>query len=430
VQEPAETAVVVQVNLGDQGSLGVTQSAKTAMDTALSYLSKNPPPFFGCKQVVWSVILILGKELLSYTRPQSVDDLKAFDWNTVVIGDPKTYPQAPPPPKEDFDQVRAVYTLAKVHWDKEAKKIGMNKSGVPTYTSFLQKWKLWRDYHAIYRTMYPMDTLGTSHDRFTISCKSRTSAAAMLEAVEQDMQAFLGERARAELADRLALELAVREAAERDAKEKATQLLAEKAQAALEVLAPTTQGGRVTRRVAEANREQQKAAAADVDDRIQEATLEVLNQRLEAEKIRRERQKLIAKDAKEKSRKKKQAKRHQTELLDSNPTPRKKATTDNGWEPPKLIRRGGIYSPPGAHWKNASIKKLQLLCSLRNQLTVADMLQKPMTLALVMEWLSADGDDTTFQERVFLYLMFLLMSEAKYVHGGGPCCSTLTMYVI
>jgi hypothetical protein len=415
VAAPDADEVVAEIALGDQGTLEVTHQAKSAMDIALSLMATRPAAIFSCKQAVVAVCYILGKELLSYTMPQTADELNAFDWDTVVPGDTSTYPHAPPPPKADFDVVKAVHGLSKAEKDAEAVLLGMTHSGAPSYASYKQKWKMWRDIHAIFRTMNPQETLATCHNRVLICCKSRNSVLAMQTAVEGAIKGFIADRARAKRKVQLALELAVREAAEKEAEEKAKQLEAEKAQA-MQGLTPSAPGGRVTtRRGAEANQKQQEAVVAEVVERINEASAEVLGKRLEAEKLRRERQKLIAKEARDKTRKKVQAKRYQVQLLDINPSPRKKAAPDNGWAPPKLIKPGGMYSQPGAHWKGASIKKLQLLHAFRNQLTVAGMLERQMTLALVMEFLGADGDDTTFQERVFLYLLFLLISAGRYV---------------
>jgi hypothetical protein len=112
----------------------------------------------------------------------------------------------------------------------------------------------------------------------------------------------------------------------------------------------------------------------------------------------------------------KKAQRNDTTRLDEKLTPRKKAKETPAWDPPMQVK-GGVYDPPGAEWKKSSINKLQLLSALRHQLTVSGMLHKPMTLATVMEFLGADGIRTTFPERVFLYLMFLMLAQSRYVHG-------------
>jgi hypothetical protein len=56
------------------------------------------------------------------------------------------------------------------------------------------------------------------------------------------------------------------------------------------------------------------------------------------------------------------------------------------------------------------------LSALQTVLTTLGLLDKPMAFAIVMEFLRAGGDETTFQERVFLYLiMCLLLAQKRYV---------------
>lgn len=431
VPERDSNSVVIQVSLGGQQTLDVTQGAKEAMDTALTYMSSTPPPFFNCKQAVVAVTEILGKELLEYTMPQSREELEAFNWDDVKSGDKSTYPEAPQPDDADFAVVKAVHTLSKDAKDKAAQALGMPHAGVPSYITYLQKWKKFRDILAVYRTMYPKESIQTSYDRAVISLRYCRAEAAMLVALDQDINKFLADRKRAKKKEQLARDMTAKEAEAKEAENKAKQLAAEKKQqekekhdAALQEIA--AQGVRVTRTSTRARQmeitEEMKRREAEIletEQRIQEATDEATQKRRERQRLREEKQKMEEEEANR--RKKKRSKRNDVTRLDMNPSPRKRANLRPDWDPP-MLDRPGVYSAPGAIWKDSNIAKLQLLSALRAQLTVHCLLDKPMTMATVMEFLGADGDGTTFQERVFLYLMCLLIAQTRYVHFYSPCC--------
>ena len=117
-----------------------------------------------CKQVAIAVTQILGKELLSYTMSQSKEILMAFKWESVEAFEKDSYPEAPQPDKYDFQKVKAVHKLVKAEKDEDAKKCGMPHAGVPSHCTYLQRWKQWRDFHALYYHMHPDYTTQMVHD--------------------------------------------------------------------------------------------------------------------------------------------------------------------------------------------------------------------------------------------------------------------------
>jgi hypothetical protein len=426
--------VVIRVSLGgpQERTLDVTHEAKQAMDLALVYLGGKPPAFFHCKQSALAVALILGKELLAYTMPQSVEFLESFDWGKVIVGNYTTYPVAPSPTASEFAVVKVVHKECKAGKDAEARANGIPRSGAPGYESVTQKLRTFRNHHAVYRTMYPKEDIHTIHDRVLIALKGCNSVAHMQVVVDEEITRFLATRARAKKNAQLAEEMAARLEEAKAAEAKASQLEAERAEAEKQLAASTTpkktgvlstlrrtRHQQVATRMKEAEQEAKalkarEDALAAVQKRIQEAADEANRKRMERESLRKEKQKLDAKEAKLKLLEKK-ARRNDTSRLDLDPSPRKKAKTNANWDPP--LWQNGVYRAPGDDWKDASIKKLQLLSALRNQLTASCMLDKPMTLATVMEFVGADQDETTFQERVFLFLMCLIIAQTRYVHG-------------
>ena len=74
--------------------INVSHKAMDAMRDSVRALENKPTPYFKQQYVMNAVVEILGKDLHAYQMPQSQDVLKSFNWNQVVHGRPKTYPQA------------------------------------------------------------------------------------------------------------------------------------------------------------------------------------------------------------------------------------------------------------------------------------------------------------------------------------------------
>ena len=265
----------------------------------------------------------------------------------------------PPPPQEDFAKVRAVFTLSKLERDEIARAMGLPHSGGPCYESYLTKWKLWRDLHALFRTMYPNESKSTSNARVMGSMKYCNSVAAIGNKVEEEITKFLGARNRAKQKAQLAEQLAVREAEEKAAAEKAKQLEAQKAQKEKEREQVANQRttvatmGRVTRTKSDAIRlkkaeelKRKEEEVAEVQRAIDKANAEAESRRLERERLQLERKQLEAKEKAARNGRKKN-KRNDTSRLDLDPSPRKKANKDTSWDPPQRSKNGG-YSRPGA----------------------------------------------------------------------------------
>ena len=108
VSAPDPSRSYLKVTSGSE-SIMVSQDAWDSMNTAVDYMANQPGPFFKAKFAVIAVAKILGQELLSYSMPQTADDLNSFDWSGVILGRMDTYPKAPKPPKSDFNKVRLVH---------------------------------------------------------------------------------------------------------------------------------------------------------------------------------------------------------------------------------------------------------------------------------------------------------------------------------
>jgi hypothetical protein len=317
IPDPSES--VIRVSLCHGEVMDVTQGAKEAMDTALTYMSKSPPPFFSCKQAVLAVVEILGKELLPYTMPQSREELEAFNWDDVRSGDRSTYPEAPQPDAADFSVVKAVHKLSKEAKDKSARAIGMPHAGVPHYITYLQKWKRWRDIHAVYRTLYPKESIQMITDRVTFDLKNCKSDAAMMLAVDEVISKFFGNRKRAQKKEQLAREVAAKEAEAKEAEKKAKALEAEKARqekekedaAQNEIAARPVLTRNLAKAKAAEKSEAIKKMEADIlatEQKIQEADEEAARKLAARQRLRAEKRKLEEEEAKRRNREKNKGK--------------------------------------------------------------------------------------------------------------------------
>ena len=414
-EDPAQP--VFEIRYGTE-TIAVTRDAHQAMSQAMTGMSSRPPIYYNCKQVVTAIVKILGKELLSYTMPQSTDDLKAFDWNTVVVGDSSTYPKAPAPKPADFKKIRIVFLWEKDRKDKEAQDQGAPHAGVPSVITLRQRWKTWRDSHAVYRTMYPEETLQMIADRVTIALKASNSEANMEERITEDIRKYIQSRKRATKKREVEEKLKTTEQEEAAAKAKAEELQQQKARVDQEKQQlqsrVDTQFGRTRR----AQQQGRKAAMDEIEKEAAETEKGINEANAEARKKEEEKQSLLQAKRKveeeEVKSKVKRSRRNDTSRLDAAITPRRKAELDPTWKPPTLV--GKKFEKPGAKWEEASTKKLALLSRLRAALATEHVLQQPMTFATVMEFLSLDDATSTFNDRVFIHLLCLMISQKRYVH--------------
>ena len=159
-EAPNPDEIVLDVSLGGE-ILHVTRAAKASMGSALDAVANQPTVYFRCRFAVGAVTDILSVDMNEYSMPQTEEDLKAFDWDSLVPGRKDTYPQGTPPTDNDFAKVKAVHGIVREEKDKEARVRGLPKSGVQSYCTYKQRWKQWRDICAVYRHMEPIMELPT-----------------------------------------------------------------------------------------------------------------------------------------------------------------------------------------------------------------------------------------------------------------------------
>ena len=419
------TRPAIEVMFGRE-TIVVSEEAKKSMRTSLDYMANKPSLYFNCKQVAIAVTQILGKELLSYTMSQSKEVLMAFNWESVEAFEKDSYPEAPQPDKYDFQKVKAVHKLVKAEKDEEAKKCGMPHAGVPSHCTYLQRWKQWRDFHALYYHMHPDYTTQMVHDlvmgRLKL-CKSlKDIESNMAEDVAKHLVKVRKERKKAELQQ----QLAATQAAEEEAKKKAAELEAQKAAKEIEkqqleqrAASEFTVTGRQTRK----NQQAAKVSAittviqevADVGKEIAAATelarqKEREKQALVEQKRRAEQE--AAKSAEAKRRKK--TRRNDVTRLVVKTTPRNKAKNDKDWSPPmKSSARAHSYQKPGQLWEEAALRKLHLLSTLHIHLKQVGLVSDQLSFPTAMSVANLNGENSTYNERVFMYLVFLVISQER-----------------
>ena len=107
-------------------------------------------------------------------------------------------------------------------------------------------------------------------------------------------------------------------------------------------------------------------------------------------------------------------------------TPRKQvAHAGDEWVPPTQNNHA-MFSPPGCKWKKASNRKLALLHLMEMQLRDDNLLPLPLSFGSVMEILAlGDERDNTFNTRVFLYLVTLILLQKRYAASYCQCFLTV-----
>mgnify|MGYP000313952848 CR=1 FL=1 len=64
--------------------------------------------------------------------PQSSEKIASFNWDTLIIGRPKTHPRCKRPADPEFAKVRSVHGVCKEEKDKEARSHGLPQERSPT----------------------------------------------------------------------------------------------------------------------------------------------------------------------------------------------------------------------------------------------------------------------------------------------------------
>ena len=160
---------------------------------------------------------------------------------------------------------------------------------------------------------------------------------------------------------------------------------------------------------------EKQAEAAEAAKKLMEAQAKVREKQMDEEKLekeKREAEKALAAVANKK------LKRNDTSRLDDSLTPLQKAAKDPAWSPPVYVPRKKC-GKPGSKWERDSCRKLELLASFQSQMKQDGLLSKTLTFATVAELLDLHDTNSTFDERVFMHLLCLLLNQTRFVYRPG-----------
>jgi DNA repair exonuclease SbcCD ATPase subunit len=335
---------------------------------------------------------------VTYSFPQSHEDLEHIKWDKVYADDSKTYPKGELPTKDEYAQVKRVYEFVIEEKDKQAQALGKPKSGALRYGTVRQRWQQWRDYCAVARITNPTMSAQSCLDLLTVwlkNCSSKDQIDNKLkEAIGKYKNKLYRERRKhLEIEkDQLAAKEAVKkaEAAAKEADEALKTVTQEVEEIeALPTAHRTHQSNAATKKKKEEIDAAQKAKdEAEAQKRQKERQLQELDQKKRA--VENESPN-IADTAKSKK-----LKRNDTKKLTYDTTPWKKhEASGEKWKPPMRKGKYIVYDEPGDHWKAESLRKLNLLYALEQHLEAEHALEQPLTMSLVMEFLGFDADGGT-----------------------------------
>ena len=453
--------VVLEIYDGNGQTMTVSHETKAAMATAIESNLNPPKIFVRCRDVIKAVAKVLQVNYLEYSMPFSEEEMNSFDWKAVEPGNKDTYPTAREPTSNEFALVRTVHEA--VRKEKEAQRD--HTGSIQGYGTYKLRWKQWRDILAVYRFMNPTEDLllveaivmgelklctsikiidnvtKTAVAKHLTKLVNQQQKKARLERLEQSKAVAAQEMAVAKAAAALAAEQQTR--LERERSEIAEQLERSKAAAALQAMAAPTAAAEAQ----QAQIETEQSESAKHLEAVQlQASLEKKQQqenaakrreadavKLAAEKekeqaeLTKEQEKVSAEESKEPERKR--SKRYDVVCLTEQLTPRARAESDDSWKPPMrtLVRGRNVWEPPGSTWEADSSQKLSHLYTLHKALKDKNFLQSTMTLYLVMDCIGPEANKLDFQQKVFLYLIALLLQQGsgRYVH-----CLSLPVYFV
>jgi hypothetical protein len=410
----------------------ITRAVYNSVRSSIEANQNQPTPFFRCMYCIRGIVDILEVDLLEYCFPQTPEDLTTFDWDAVVPGRTKTYPQAKPVPDDDFTLVRVVVSAVKRQNDEEARRLGMPKSGTLSYGMYKQRWREFRGFCAVYRHAFPEMAKKTVLDQMKVDLKFCSSISAIEGKMQDVVQKVLlrckkaadKERYDAKIEARLrALWDHKKQAAEEEKKAKAAVAKAVADKNALEnqVFQGTRSGAVNAKQAAllameketEALKKQaEDAARAAKEAKDREAHVKALA--LEKKKAEAEQEAAAAK--------KKKMKRIDVSQLQLAPSPRKIVELDgNAWKPP-MRQENGLYAEPGEQWRDQKRRQLKQLVSVATQLKAAEMVELPMSFVNVLELIGAESESVWFENKVFLYLIALTLRLHWWVLLALLCC--------
>jgi hypothetical protein len=423
--DPSEAALKVSNGQGE--TFFVSRAAKEAMAHSIENMANRPTIFFLCLYVIQAVTKILGVNMLQYSMPQTEEELLNFNWTEVVWENMDTFPEALDTPAADFEKVRTVHQIIKTEKDAQARALGGGRSSVQSYSSYRARWKQWRDYFAVYRWIYPTCAREVVYDAVMADlklCKSKEAIEATIKQavkkhVEKLKRDMYKQKTKEKLEQKKAAAAAAEAAAEAEADEaveKQTQLQEERQQIANDKTYEGTRGQQKAKRRAELQEkaEEEKAAAKKAQDAADRAKAK----KQEQAELEKQKRKVDESDSDEtQAPKKKRSKRNDVTHLKAQSTPREKMEANLSWSPPTRTKVGSslVFEAPGVTWVNESATKLARLFSFRNHLHARHLLDLPMTFYNIMDFISADSLGLDFNEKVFLYLLALIMGQGRYV---------------
>jgi hypothetical protein len=425
--DPSQPAMKVSNGQGE--TFIISKDAKDAMAVSVESMANRPTIYFLCLYVMTAVTKILGVDLLQYSMPQTEEELRNFNWKDVDWNNLDTFPKARDPTALDFEKVRTVHEMVKAEKDAQARACGGERSSVQTYGSYRARWKQWRDYFAVYRWMYSTFDLGVTYAALMGDlkmCRSKNHIECTIKAaVKKHIDKLRREMYKQSRKDKLEQEKAAAVAAEAEAQAQAEEAAAKQAQLRTERQLITNskiyEGTRHQQKVKrQAELEAKRAEERETAKRIQEAADRAKAKKREQAEIEKQKDKVDESSNEEEGAqtpKKKRAKRNDVTHLNGQSTPRQKMDVNPSWKPPTRAKVGSSlkFEEPGDAWVNESTKKLALLFSLRNHLQAKQMLDLPMTFYNIMDFIGADSLGLEFNERVFLYLLALILGQGRYV---------------
>jgi len=425
VDRPDPSRNALKIVSGHDGDITfVSQAAKDAMTTSVEHLANQPTIFFKCKYVIMAVCAILGHDFLQYSLPQSTEELEAFDWLEVVVGEMSTYPPPVEPSNEDYKTVKTVHEAVKAEKDEVARLAGMLKSGVQSYITYKQKWRLWRVIMAVFHAQYPKESLDLIEARARACLKMCKSEAELKIKLHEEVRKHIAKVKRdlKKVAQKEALEkqLEATKTAEAEAAESAKQA-AEKAKALAEEQARINSQNFAGTRQQQKNLRKQALDKAKADKAKAEAErqefLQKQHERKREQEELRKRQLEAEKEDEASEQPKKVSKKNDIARLEDI-TPRGKFDKmGEAWLPPHKVDRNVMHKP-GSKWKAESCRKLALLSVLRTFMRNQGLLTEPMAFNTVMEFIGADSGDheLEFNGKVFIYLVALVLNQKRQVN--------------
>lgn len=428
VKSPSDDDQVIRVVFdGNDGkpTFFVTEKARKSMSSSMDAMANQPTIFFKMDFIMQAVADAIEKDKVEISFPHTPEQVQAFDWDNVIIGRKDTYMAQIKPDKDVFTKVHAVHIAVKDEKDKQAKKMGLPKSGVQAWSTYYQRWREWRELCAVYRSMYPDETKEMVYDRIKGRCKLLSSLDKIYtDAVAIDMKRHLDKLKREDRSARVAGKIEVEiEKTEADkeaatAQEATAESNLEQLQQELTALS-TAQYAGSKKEKAKARRDDKKEKNNQIKAAKKakaKASKTAKEKEKQAKSLKRQAEEIAEAAAVKDTPKKPKYRRNDISMLDVDPVPSKRVELDgDNWKPP--IRNKGkkgpvAYNRPGNKWAEESRRKVLLLFALARALASDGVMQPPMTFHTLMEFIEPNcAYQFNFDGRVFIYLVALIVNQ-------------------